>query len=259
MTTASIHRGDANAAAWTQDRGTMRAPQPTRSARLNVTPLAQPTQALSLRVGGLVLAAGAGSRMGNRPKCLLQLNGMSLLERQLKALTQAGVRPIAVVLGYHAERVLQDGAWNRWAAQPVRNPQPEDGHVSSLRMGLKALPPGLDAVVVALADQPLIDTQAVQALLQAFVMRPAGTQLLQPSVQNLPGNPVVFSDPVRTQILAGSEDMGARQWQQAHPEAVYHWETPHGHYRLDVDNEADRQAFEQLTGHSLRWPHDLDS
>jgi molybdenum cofactor cytidylyltransferase len=236
----------------------MRAPQPKRSARLNVTPLAQPTQELSLRVGGLVLAAGAGSRMGNRPKCLLQLNGMSLLERQLQALTQSGVRPIGVVLGHHAERVLQEGALARWSAQLVRNPQPEDGNVSSLRMGLKALPPGLDAVVVALADQPLIDAQAVQALLQAFAMRPVGTQLVQPSVQGLPGNPVVFSGAVMAQILAGNVDMGARQWQQAHPEAVYHWETPHGHYRLDVDNEADRQAFEQLTGQSLRWPHDLD-
>lgn len=236
----------------------MRAPQPTRSARLNVTPLAQPTQELSLRVGGLVLAAGAGSRMGNRPKCLLQLNGMSLLERQLKALTQAGVRPIAVVLGHHAERVLQDGALARWSAQLVRNPQPDEGHVSSLRIGLKALSPELDAVVVALADQPLIDTQAVQALLQAFAMRPVGTQLVQPSVQGLPGNPVVFSGAVMAQILAGNGQMGARQWQRAHPEAVYHWETPHGHYRLDVDNELDVQAVEQLTGQSLRWPHDLN-
>jgi len=113
-------------------------------------------------------------------------------------------------------------------------------------------------VVVALADQPLIDVRAVQALLQAFAQRPVGTQLLQPSVQGLPGNPVVFTCTVMAQILAGDVDMGARQWQQAHPEAVYRWETRDGHYRLDVDNEADRQAVEQLTGQSLRWPHDLD-
>jgi molybdenum cofactor cytidylyltransferase len=208
-------------------------------------------------VGGLVLAAGAGSRMGNRPKCLLQLNGMSLLERQLQALSQAGVMPLGVVLGHHAERILQEGVLARWSAQPVHNPQPDDGHVSSLRIGLKALPAGLDAVVVALADQPLIDVQAVQALMQAFAQRPAGTQLMQPSVQGLPGNPVVFSGAVMAQILAGDPQMGARQWQQAHPEAVHHWETPHGLYRLDVDNEADRQAVEQLTGQSLQWPHDL--
>jgi molybdenum cofactor cytidylyltransferase len=209
-------------------------------------------------VGGLVLAAGAGRRMGSRPKCLLQLDGVSLLERQLQALSRAGVTPVQVVLGHYAERILQEGVLDRWAAQPVHNPQPDDGHVSSLRRGLKTLPPGLDAVVVALADQPLIDKQAVQALLQAFAQRPAGTHLLQPKVQGLPGNPVVFSGAVMAQILAGDERMGARQWQLAHPEAVHHWETPHGHYRLDVDNEADRQALEQLTGQSLRWPDDLD-
>jgi len=236
----------------------MAGPPPTRSARLNVTTLVQPTTEPALRVGGLVLAAGAGSRMGHRPKCLLQFDGMTLLERQLQALTLAGVTPIRVVLGHHAERILQEGVLARWSAQPVHNPQPDDGHVSSLRLGLKALPAGLDAVVVALADQPLIDVQAVQALLVAFAQRPAGTQLLQPRVQGLPGNPVVFSGSVMAQILAGDDLMGARQWQLAHPAAVYHWETPHGHYRLDVDNEADRQAVEQLTGQSLRWPDDLD-
>jgi molybdenum cofactor cytidylyltransferase len=206
----------------------------------------------------LVLAAGAGSRMGHRPKCLLQLNGLSLLERQLQAMTLAGASPIGVVLGHHAERILQDGALARWAAQPVLNPQPDDGHVSSLRTGLRSLPPDLDAVMVALADQPLIDAPAVRALLQAFAQRPAGTQLLQPTVQGLPGNPVVFSGAVMAQILAGGDQMGARQWMQAHPEAVYRWETPDRHYRLDVDNESDRLAVQQLTGQSLRWPHDLN-
>jgi CTP:molybdopterin cytidylyltransferase MocA len=99
---------------------------------------------------------------------------------------------------------------------------------------------------------------AVQALLAAFAQRPAGTELLQSSVQGLPGNPVVFSGAVMAQILAGDDQMGARQWQRAHPQAVYRWETPDGHYRLDVDNEEDRLAVEQLTGQSLRWPHDLE-
>ncbi|MEY3612758.1 MAG: Nicotine blue oxidoreductase [Pseudomonadota bacterium] len=237
--------------------GTMSVQQPPWSTRLNVTPFAPPASDSALRVGGLILAAGAGSRMGHRPKCLLQLDGESLLARQLQALTHSGIRPIRVVLGHYAERILQEGALTHWGAQPVRNPQPDDGHVSSLRIGLRALPTDLDAVLVALADQPLIDTSAVLAMLQAFAQRPAGTHLLQPSFQGLPGNPVVFSAAVMAQILAGPEHMGARQWMQSHPEAVYRWETPHGPYRVDVDNEEDIQTIEQLTGKSLRWPDDL--
>lgn len=216
-----------------------------------------PHQAL-LRTGGLVLAAGAGSRMGHRPKCLLQLDGLSLLERQLQALSLAGVNPLCVVLGHHAMRIQRDVDWTRWGAQMVLNTQPDGGPASSLRTGLKALPVGLDAVVVALADQPLVGALAVQNLLQAFAQRPVGTHMVQPMVQDLPGNPVVFSSAVAAQILAGDGLMGARQWQQTHPGETYRWKTPDALYRLDVDNEADRLALEQLTGKSLCWPADLN-
>jgi molybdopterin-guanine dinucleotide biosynthesis protein A len=54
-------------------------------------------------MGAMVLAAGAGRRMGHRPKCLLQLNGRSLIDRQLEAVFQADlvlslstcIRPLA--------------------------------------------------------------------------------------------------------------------------------------------------------------------
>jgi molybdenum cofactor cytidylyltransferase len=210
-----------------------------------------------LRVGGLVLAAGAGSRMGHRPKCLLQLDGVSLLERQLQALSLAGVTPLRVVLGHHVVRIQQDLAMTRWAAQGVVNPAPQDGHVGSLRTGLQALPADLDAVIVALADQPLIHAQSIQDLLQAFDQRPLGTQLLRPVVQGLPGNPVVLSATVVAQILAGDAGTGVQQWQQAHPKEVFRWETHHAPYRLDVDHEDDCHALAALTGHRLRWPTDL--
>ena len=52
------------------------------------------------RMGAVVLAAGAGRRMGHRPKCLLQLNGRSLIDRQLEAVFQAGLVSVLVVLGH---------------------------------------------------------------------------------------------------------------------------------------------------------------
>ncbi|WP_300557906.1 nucleotidyltransferase family protein [Limnohabitans sp. Rim8] len=208
-------------------------------------------------MGAIVLAAGAGSRMGHRPKCLLQLSGRSLLERQLEALSEAKLAPLLVVLGHYAERIQQEIALQHWGARVVLNHQPDDGHVSSLRAGLLALPLDLDAVMVLLADQPMIDAQAVHALIQAYAARPVGTQLLQPTVQDLPGNPVIFSSVVVSQIMAGDVQMGARQWQKAHPNESYRWKTPDARYCLDVDNEEDRQTVETLTGQSLIWPHDL--
>lgn len=211
-------------------------------------------QASPLRVGGVLLAAGAGSRMGHRPKCLLQLDGESVLIGQLKALAQAGVAPRWVVLGHHAQRIEQALSLSPVVVRSVCNPQADDGHVSSLRVGLRALPLGLDAVVVVLTDQPLINAQDVRDLLSAFACRAPGTQMLQPYVDNLPGNPVVFSAAVAQQILASDAQFGAKQWQQAHPQGLERWHTPNAHYRIDVDSEEDRLALEALTGRSLRWP-----
>jgi L-glutamine-phosphate cytidylyltransferase len=57
----------------------------------------------------VILAAGRGSRMGHlgddRPKCLVELEGESLIERQIAALRRGGVDEIGVVRGYRAEMI----------------------------------------------------------------------------------------------------------------------------------------------------------
>lgn len=62
---------------------------------------------------GIILAAGRGSRMKSltdeTPKCLVQVRGVSLLDRQISALRQAGVQEIAVVTGYRREMVAARG------------------------------------------------------------------------------------------------------------------------------------------------------
>lgn len=61
---------------------------------------------------GVILAAGKGARLNgaaaDRPKCLVKIGGISLLQRQIDALTTAGVRDIVVVAGYQADRVSRE-------------------------------------------------------------------------------------------------------------------------------------------------------
>jgi len=71
----------------------------------------------------IILAAGRGSRMKNltdtRPKCLTELHGKSLLDRQLTALRDAGIEQIAIVTGYKREMLTNRGLIefynSRWA------------------------------------------------------------------------------------------------------------------------------------------------
>ncbi len=71
----------------------------------------------------IILAAGRGSRMKDlideRPKCLVELRGKPLLERQLEALREAGISEIAIVTGYKREQLTNRGLTefhnSRWA------------------------------------------------------------------------------------------------------------------------------------------------
>lgn len=207
------------------------------------------------RIGAVVLAAGAGARLGHRPKCLLELAGVPLIRRQLAALVQAGVTELIVVLGQHADRiapVLQD-----LPIHIIQNMNPDAGQNASLHLGLQALSNQVDTVLVALADQPLIDTQDLLDLLVAYASRATGIEVVQPQVDGLPGNPVMFSTAVGTDILRGETSAGCRTWQATHPTQVLRWETVNTHYRIDIDDAEDMAAFARNTGHHLRWPPDL--
>jgi molybdenum cofactor cytidylyltransferase len=203
-------------------------------------------------VGAVLLAAGSGSRLGHRPKSLLELGGVPLIRRALIALSGAGVDEVVVVLGHHADSI--EPVVQTFPVTIVRNPQPDEGIVSSQRVGLAALGGKLDAVIVALADQPLLNAQDITALIGAYKKRPPGAQVVHPVHAGERGNPVIFDASVREQILAGEARLGCRQWQAANPGAVHGFETDNRRYRVDIDTDEDLQRFERDTGHVLRWP-----
>ncbi len=203
-------------------------------------------------VGAVLLAAGAGERIGRRPKSLLELGGVPLIRRMLIALSGAGVDEVVVVLGHHADQI--GPAVENFPVTVVRNLDPDEGQVSSQRQGLTALTGKLDAVIVALADQPLINAQDITALIGAWKKRRDGAEVVYPEVAGERGNPVIFSTAVREQILAGEARVGCRQWQAANAEQVQPFITDNRRYRVDIDTPQDIEAFERSTGHRLRWP-----
>lgn len=205
-----------------------------------------------LVVGAVLLAAGSGSRLGHRPKSLLELGGVSLIRRQLIALSGAGVDEVVVVLGHHAAAI--EPSIQEFPVTIVHNPDPEAGQVSSLRVGLNALQGKLDAVLVSLADLALLNAQDLTALMAAYKQRPEDTHVVIPTVGDLPGNPVMFSQEVRQQVLGQGAHVGCKQWQAANPEAVHRWVTDNRRYRLDIDAPEDIEALARSTGHQLRWP-----
>lgn len=217
-------------------------------------PPVPPAPAAGLRIGAVLLAAGAASRMGHRPKCLLEREGRPLVRRQLDALAAAGVAPVVVVLGHYRERIGAAIA----GADVVRvvNPDPGAPQNASLHRGLGALPEGLDAVLVTLADLPLIGAAEIGALIGAWRHRPAGTRFVRPWVEGQPGHPVLFEAGVRDEMLrAGAAGTGPA-WAAAHPQAVHRWPSANTNHVCDVDSPQDLAAL-AAQGIALRWPDDL--
>jgi len=202
-------------------------------------------------VGAVLLAAGAGSRLGNRPKSLLQLGGVPLIRRQLIALSGAGVDEVVVVLGHHAEAI--EAAVSEFPVTLARNPSPDDGQASSVLIGLQALTGKLDAVIVALADQPMVNAQDFTTLIGAFKKR-GDASMVVPRVAGEPGNPVIFEAELRDQWLAGDANGACRRWREANPARVHWLDTDNQRFKVDIDTPEDIERFTQRTGHALTWP-----
>ena len=215
-----------------------------------------------LAVGAVLLAAGAGSRMGGRPKSLLELDGVPLVRRQLAALADAGVNEVVVVLGHYADAI--ESVVADCPVKFVRNLSPDEGQASSLRIGLLALIGKLDAVIIALADQPMIEAEDIAMLIDAFAARGVGGirgngSMVVPRVAGEPGNPVIIDAKVMDEWLRGDINAAGRRWREKNPERVLWFDTDNVHYRVDIDTSQDIEQFAAQTHRVLRWPDPPDS
>ncbi|AWW44701.1 nucleotidyltransferase family protein [Polynucleobacter paneuropaeus] len=209
-----------------------------------------------IRVCAVLLAAGEGSRMGNIPKCLIQLDGQTLLQRQLIALTEAGVDAVMVVSGHHhlaVERELET-LKVLYPMRVIRNTHADKGQATSVRVGIETLGSDFDAVIMALSDQPFIDSQDIKALIATFKKRTAG-EIILPMFNGQRGNPIILSGSVMKTILASGAEMVCRNFMDQHPELVYQWQTQNDHYVVDLDTPEDLKTLSTKMGLIFSLPN----
>ena len=142
-----------------------------------------------------MLAAGLGRRFGGA-KLLATFRDRALVSHVLEEAATARAR--GLLAGVHAVVAEGDTAIEKLAAGAgaaiVPNPDPGRGLSSSLRLGLAALPPNLDAVLVLLGDQPLVRLEVMEALVNAW--RQGGFSAVRPryaSAPDTPGHPVLIA------------------------------------------------------------------
>jgi len=200
----------------------------------------------SLRLAILLLAAGQGSRLGSHPKSLLKKSSQSLLKRFCDSAQALHAIELVVVTGFHAQAIeahLQEFA-NELAIpiKVLRNPLPEKGQSSSIRLALESLKSEYDVLLLALSDQPEIGSVEIEALITEFQTKDAEQEIVLPMVNGQRGNPVLFSKKSIEAILR-IPDMVCRPYMDNHPEKVRLFSTHHQAYLEDVDTLEDMQRL----------------
>lgn len=193
---------------------------------------------------GLVLAAGASTRMG-KPKQLLTIFEESLLGRILNASLESDLDKVVLVLGHMAEEIR--GAIGEILEHPklrvIENRHYERGISSSLIAGLSEIEESHGHVMVLLADMPHIDTRLINLLLRQYLASRLAIGAVK--IKNRRSHPVIFSRKIYPELRRLQGDRGARELFQKFRDKVMLVE-PEGSYDdRDIDTLEDYVRFRE--------------
>ena len=169
---------------------------------------------------GVLLAAGLGRRFGG-DKLLAPLGGRPVVRWSAAALA-AAVDRVLVVLPPGADllRAALDGLHVDFVEHALRR----EGMASSIRAGVAALPADAEAFVVALGDQPLVDSALVAQLCARW--RETRAPAVVPRYADGTGHPVLFDRACAPALMRLEGDRGARPVLEALGDAAVHVDVP---------------------------------
>jgi molybdenum cofactor cytidylyltransferase len=212
-----------------------------RVERVVLGALHQPESALETprRVTAVLLAAGESKRMG-QTKQLLPWGQTTVLGQSLATLSSSLLHDVMVVSGHEAQAVAQIAA--AAGARTVHNPDfAAGGMLSSLQTAIRALPADRAAILVALADQPMLAPATIDALVAAYWR--GGGRLVAPLHQGRRGNPVLIDRRHFPDLLALPPGEAPRALLQRQPEALHLVAVDDPAVLRDLDEPGDYQRW----------------
>ena len=189
----------------------------------------------------VILSAGESSRMG-RPKALLPIDGVRLIEKIVTALRSTRVGEIIAVLGHNAEEMRE-----KISDLPVTivvNPEYKQGQLSSLITAIRSIQSGensqsVDGILVHLVDHPYINAKLVDLMIDRFEQ--TKKLIVVPRHQGRRGHPVIFSRALFPELLAAPVDQGAKTVVHAHRDQTLEIDTDDAGVTIDIDTPDEYQ------------------
>jgi len=196
-------------------------------------------------IGAIILAAGRSRRMGTQ-KLLLPWAGQTVIGHIVDQVLAAGLNHVLVVVGANREAVSQALADRRVTL--VTNPAPDAEMLSSVRCGLRALPPECEAAMVVLGDQPGIQSTLIATLITHYQRTKA--EIITPIYKEKGGHPLIISSRYFDEVLHSFDDIGLHGLLAAHADSIHRVSDPSS-LLLDIDHPSDYQralAWQQSAG-----------
>ena len=188
-------------------------------------------------IAALVLAAGASKRMG-KPKQIVRIRGVPMLQAVLDALHRSKVDSVVVVLGANAEEVR--GLVEFGDDRVLVNPAFAEGMSSSIRLGVEEVEGWAEAALIVLGDQPLVRAGTIDRLVSAYEASKA--PIVVPVSAGRWGNPVLFDKALFPEIKELRGDVGARSIVERNRERVMEVPVRDRGVLLDIDTPSDHAA-----------------
>ena len=188
-------------------------------------------------LSAILLAAGESKRMG-KPKQLLPFGQSTLLEQAIDNLLNSAVDEIIVVLGYKVEEVKKT-----IAVKPVKmvvNPNYRQGMSTSIIAGLILVDSQAQAVMLALGDQPSVDSQTINQLIEEFYRHDKGIAI--PTYRGIRGHPIIFAIKYKQKLLGLKGDIGGREIIKHHPDDVLEVAVDSESVISDIDTRNDYRS-----------------
>jgi CTP:molybdopterin cytidylyltransferase MocA len=166
-------------------------------------------------IWGIVLAAGESKRMKVQ-KLLLLYQGKTMIEKVIENVTHSGVDNTLVVVGSNKDEIL--GVIDHLPVSHCYNDNYKQGMLSSVKCGFRSLPGTFEAALVFLGDQPMIPSEAVNIVIQAY--RQSNKGIVIPVYQKKRGHPLLIDMKYREEIEKLEEQEGLRGLACKFPEDV---------------------------------------
>jgi molybdenum cofactor cytidylyltransferase len=206
------------------------------------------------RVAGILLAAGASTRMGEL-KQLLPVAGTSLVGKALTAALESRLDGLVLVLGHRAgeiEKALGPVSGDS-RLMIVHNPHYRKGISSSLVAGVENIAPGYDHGMILLADMPFIDSRVIDQLIEAYLKSQLPIGAVKVGART--AHPVIFRRDLFPELKTLTGDTGAKALLKKYRDQICFIAPETGYDHRDIDTMEDYRKFQKdLKERKKQWP-----